>query len=400
MLSAAIEHRRIEGALMPLTASVSADAARPLQALSEELGAGPFALVLLFCSPQAQIGKIVAEAEVLFSGSVVAGCTTSGELTRHGYSEGQILAFAFPQEGFEVEPVLVSSLAREDARQIIEQITNRRQAMALREGAGPNEFALLLADGTNAQEDALLNTLSGGLGPVPVFGGSAGDGGAAGQTCLFLSGRLYQDAAILLLVRAHASFRMFSVNHLVPTGRRMVVTQADPARRAVLRINDEPAAAEYARLLGVAEKDLCQFLFSINPVQVRVGGRYYVRSIRECSEDGGLVFFSAIDRGLVLTLARPQNMVRHLEDELERLSQPAAPGLILAFDCIFRRIEVEGRQIMQPVSDLLRRYNVQGFSTYGEQFGAMHVNQTFTGIAFYSPLGRGPRGQGEEEERV
>ena len=29
-----------------------------------------------------------------------------------------------------------------------------------------------------------------------------------------------------------------------------------------------------------------------------------------------------------------------------------------------------------------------GFSTYGEQFGAMHVNQTFTGIA----IGRGPDG--------
>jgi hypothetical protein len=33
------------------------------------------------------------------------------------------------------------------------------------------------------------------------------------------------------------------------------------------------------------------------------------------------------------------------------------------------------------ISDLYRRYNVAGFHTYGEQFNAMHLNQTFTGVA-------------------
>ena len=33
------------------------------------------------------------------------------------------------------------------------------------------------------------------------------------------------------------------------------------------------------------------------------------------------------------------------------------------------------------VSELLAANRVVGFSTYGEQFNAMHVNQTFTGVA-------------------
>jgi hypothetical protein len=34
------------------------------------------------------------------------------------------------------------------------------------------------------------------------------------------------------------------------------------------------------------------------------------------------------------------------------------------------------------MDELYRQYSVAGFHTYGEQFNAMHLNQTLTGIAF------------------
>ena len=37
------------------------------------------------------------------------------------------------------------------------------------------------------------------------------------------------------------------------------------------------------------------------------------------------------------------------------------------------------------MSEVLVRHGVVGFNTYGEQFGGMHVNQTFTGAAIYAP---------------
>jgi hypothetical protein len=55
---------------------------------------------------------------------------------------------------------------------------------------------------------------------------------------------------------------------------------------------------------------------------------------------------------------------------------------VLGFDCILRYIEMEQGQMLSPVSELLRRNKVVGFNTYGEQFGTMHMSQTFTGIAF------------------
>lgn len=57
------------------------------------------------------------------------------------------------------------------------------------------------------------------------------------------------------------------------------------------------------------------------------------------------------------------------------------PELIIGCDCILRSIELDEKEIGKRISDLMMENNVVGFNTYGEQFHAMHVNQTFTGVA-------------------
>ena len=52
-----------------------------------------------------------------------------------------------------------------------------------------------------------------------------------------------------------------------------------------------------------------------------------------------------------------------------------------------RRIEAQEKQLFGKISDILGRHRVTGFSTYGEQHGAVHVNQTMTGVAIYPPKG-------------
>ena len=55
--------------------------------------------------------------------------------------------------------------------------------------------------------------------------------------------------------------------------------------------------------------------------------------------------------------------------------------MIIGCECVLRSLELERTQMKQRVGDLLIANNVVGFNTYGEQFNAMHVNQTFTGVA-------------------
>ena len=106
------------------------------------------------------------------------------------------------------------------------------------------------------------------------------------------------------MVRTRAPFKLFTADHFVSSETRMVVTEADPTTRIVTEINAEPAGREYARLVGLAVDKLTPMIFATHPVVVKVGGRYYTRSIQKVNDDESLTFFCAIDKGVVLTVAR------------------------------------------------------------------------------------------------
>lgn len=351
------------------------------------LGPAPLAAVMLFASPQADPARLAAEAQAAFPGTPVVGCTTAGELSSEGYAEGEIVAVGLPAAHFAAETILIPDLTDLHPEALVSAMIRARRTLAARHPGWEDEFAFLLVDGMSRREDALTAALASGLGPVRLFGGSAGDGLGFGRTFVLHDGHARQNAALLTFVRTACPVRVFSLDHLQPTDRRMVVTEADPTRRIVRQINAEPAAREYARLLGKDPDQLTTFTFAAHPLVVRVGGRHHVRSIQRMAPNGDLVFFSAIDEGLVLTLAEPMHMARHLDAELSGLSANGPPAAILACDCILRRIEAEEKQLSGQISGILAKHRVLGFSTYGEQFGAVHVNQTMTGIAIYPPPG-------------
>jgi hypothetical protein len=158
----------------------------------------------------------------------------------------------------------------------------------------------------------------------------------------------------------------------------MVVTAADPDRRVVTEINGESAAQEYSRLIGRSVGELTAEVFAQHPMMLKVNGDYYVRSIQKMNADGSFTFFCAIEAGIVLHLGRGLDVLETLE--LALAAQPQ-PELILGCDCILRRIEFEQRGLEERVGELFVRNRVFGFSTYGEQYGGIHVNQTFTGVS-------------------
>lgn len=363
------------------------DAEDPVEGIAALLAGAPLAAVLLFVSPEADGAAIARRASAHFAPVPVIGCTTAGEISPAGYVEGRILAIGLPAGLFAVETRLVPDLDDLSGESLISDMIRARQALALARPDWEGEFAFVMIDGLSRREDELTAALAAALGPVPLFGGSAGDGLRFGNTFVFHEGRALQKAAVIAFVRSLCPVRVFNLDHLVPTEQRMVVTQADPARRIVHTINAEPAAYEYARLLGKDPAQLTTFTFAAHPVVVRIGGRHHVRSIQRMETNGDLHFFSAIGEGLVLTLAEPLDLAAHLERELAALAEPEAPAAILACDCVLRRIEAQEKQAFGRMSELLRRHRVLGFSTYGEQLGAMHVNQTMTGVAIYPPRG-------------
>jgi hypothetical protein len=161
-----------------------------------------------------------------------------------------------------------------------------------------------------------------------------------------------------------------------------VTTSADPSVRLVREINGIPAADAYAELLGLTVDQLDPSVFSRHPVMLRLGSDHYVRSIQKVNPDRSLTFYCAIDEGLVLSVGEGVDPLGTLEQGLrDSTADLGELSLVIGCDCVLRRLELEKRDVARRAGEILSSYKVIGFSTYGEQFNAVHVNQTFTGIA-------------------
>lgn len=368
------------------TAEVCALDPDALHQLEQGLGGGPFALVVLFVSPDCPAPAVLCEAlSARLPDTAVIGCTTSGEIGTRGYREGMILALGFPARHFAADTLLLDYPGQFEAPALTGRLFRARSQLAARRPDWSHELAFGFITGLNQIEDSVLASLAPALGGIPYFGGSAGDGRRYEATQVFRGGQVSHSGAVLAVLRSDCPMRVFKLDHFRVTGWRLVVTAACPVERRVTQINGTPAGQEYARLLGLPTEALSPRVFAENPLAVRIGGQHHVRSIRQMTAEGDLLFHSAIDEGLVLSLARPTDLAEHLEHALNALAQPVAPAAILACDCVLRRIEMRDRRRSERISALFRAHRVTGIVTLGEQYHALHTNQTLTGVAIYRP---------------
>ncbi|WP_219061599.1 FIST N-terminal domain-containing protein [Pseudomonas sp. UMAB-08] len=347
------------------------------------------ALVLFFCSPTYDREIVAQEMARLFPGVDVVGCSTAGEIGPVGYCTDSITGVSFPGSDFVAVVGAIDHLQQLEAAKVMEFAQQQLQRLTIKAPgvADPSGFALLLTDGLSVREEPLTNALQRSLGKLPLIGGSAADALSFGHTYVYFDGAFHSDSAAVVLLSTPLPFKLFKIQHFVPTSKRLVVTAADPAHRVVKEINGLPAAEEYARYIGVEVSDLNPLSFAASPLVVVIGETSYVRAIQSANSDGSLTFFCAIEEGLVLRLAHGEDLVENLKQSFAAFnSEIGPPQLVLGFDCVLRRMEITLNDINDAVEDIFRSNNVTGFTTYGEQFRGVHVNQTLTGIAIGAAL--------------
>lgn len=340
------------------------------------------ALILAFSSDGAMLGPLTGMLRETFGpGCRAIGCSSAGGFAFGAYQDDRVVAIAFPASAFRAEAVWLRGLRQHMALHWMVEL--RRLVKGFSDG-GPNwsRFGLLMIDGLCQREELVAATVDATLGDLPVLGGSAGDGLRFGQTFVALDGESHPESAIFCLVSSAFPIEEVIFDHFTPSSERMVVTDAVPEQRLILTINAEPAADEYARLIGVAPDALGPRAFAENPLLMRQGGRHVVRAIQAITPEGGLSLMSSVEPGTAMTIGRPSSLTGGLEARMSGLGRIA---LILGFDCILRRIALEQAGMAETVGRIYRDHRVAGFNTYGEQHGGLHVNQTFVGLAFLEP---------------
>jgi len=339
--------------------------------------------IILFCSSGYNVMVLGDKIKKYFGDKTVVACTTSGEICEDGYINNGITGLSLSKEFGNFEVLSINDIKNFDEKKS-ETLANDYKASNPEFLSNPNKFVgLLLVDGLSKSEDIVINNIAKSFHPMQVIGGSSGDDLKFKNAFIYQDGVFVQDSAILLIIESFLPFTTFKTHHFFETDKKLVVTSGDFNERIVYELNAEAAGIEYAGALGLKPEELTNEVFAKHPLVMILGKELYVRSIAQMREDFSLELYSAIEEGSVLTIAEGIDIVDNLKLELANIKLLLGDiELIIAFDCILRRIEVESKNITREMNEIFKSEKFFGFNTYGEQCDAVHVNQTLTGIAF------------------
>ncbi|HXQ64312.1 MAG TPA: FIST N-terminal domain-containing protein [Steroidobacteraceae bacterium] len=355
-------------------------------------GAAGSALTVLFASTDhdlAEFGRALAARSVRH----VVGAATGRVIGATGFEPHGVTGFHLPSGRFAAADAVIedaAAISLPEARELV-----RRLRSELGRSAGTaleHHFAVLFVDADARCEERLTAMLGMELNGVPLVGGSAGDvyfnprGHAPGSTRILHHGRALRGAAVLCLVASASPIVAYCHNHYVTSDRKVVITGADPARRLVSEIDGYPALKVYASLCGFRRPPRDSRDFAPYPLMIRIGGQYYARGMQRIDADGTLEFACALEPGLVVSIARPGDMVACLADLFAAMRATiGTPDLVIGLDCAARTAYMEQRALTAGVASLLKSHAVTGFATLGEQFNTIHANNSFTCLGIAAP---------------
>jgi hypothetical protein len=318
--------------------------------------------------------------------SRVIGASTGRIISANGFEAGGVTGFHLPAGRFESADTVLEDVAGMGLPELRARV--RQLRLELSRGAGgalAHRFALLLVDAESRCEERLAAVLGMELNGVPLIGGSAGDlyfnplGHPPGSTRLLHHGSAKRGAAVLCLIASASPVIAYCHNHYLHGDKKFVITDADPARRLVREIDGRPALDVYTAACGFRKPTRESRDFAPFPLMIRIGGHYYPRGMQRIYPDGALEFACALERGLVVTLAKPGDMIASLADLFAAMrAQIGTPELVIGFDCAARTAFMEREGLTQGIEALLRPHAVTGFASLGEQFNTMHANNSFT----------------------
>lgn len=380
-----MDARRQDSRHIRLLSTVSAGEGAAADAISAQLPYEQEGFTVLFSSSQYDLGKL-GRALLAAGHDRVVGAATSRTIGPTGFLKEGVTGFHLPASRFKVADALIEDVGTfglPDARQVVQSLLRRLYKGTA--SAWPHLFAMLLVDAEPRCEERLVAALGTELGGVPVVGGSAGDVyfNPSGQNTtaarVLHQGRAVRAGAVFCIVASQDPVLALSHHNFVAGRRRLVVTDADPDRRLVREIDGRSALKVYAAACGLKSvpRDACAF--SSHPLMIKAGGQYFARGVQRIYEDGSIEFACAIEPGLVVTVAQPVDMLERLTETFDALNKAlGVPELVIGFDCAARTDYMERHGLTAAVSGLFAKQRVVGFSTLGEQFNTIHVNNSFT----------------------
>ncbi len=246
----------------------------------------------------------------------------------------------------------------------------------------PDKYiGIILVDGLALGEAVLKELTSAKHFTMPIVGGAAADDLEFKNTYVAYNGKQSNNAAALMVLKMKIPFYFNHYVHYVPTQEEFIVTLAEPDKRIIWEINNEPAAKFYANKLGLnSAEDINITHFSKNPLGVVIGGAVYTRSPNQVVDGKGLHFYCYIEAGTKMNLLKQSNIIKNANEALRDAKNYLGEikGALL-FNCVLRYLEMKEDHKLSDFAKVYSDFPFIGFNTYGEELFTHH-NQTLTAL--------------------
>lgn len=345
------------------------------------------ALVLVFYGPTHDERAVASALRTCNASCAIAG-STAGELSCAGFTQGTMSAVALHGPHVRAASTVVTQLRTMSLMPIpaLAQSLARQLGRRLTDLSPRHHTWLLLFDGMSGREDFFTPYFARHAPKLPIVGGSFADGGSFDRTTFVADGRVRTDAVCVLLLEYERPFELLHHTHMEFSRHWHRVTKTRDGGRTLVELDGRPARDVFAAALDVDPADLPLAVTGRHPFGYRFKGRPFPCSIMRAGEEGFLLAYS-VQVGDQLNLLQPVEMVQKSRDTVAETTQRLVarggePRAALLFHCLGRYLEAKSEGTIEPLFEALAQAPLCGLNTYGEQFGARHMNHSLTGIIF------------------
>ena len=350
------------------------DSNAAVKSLKDQLSGIDAHLILYFVSTSYPVETICKEMAASFAGVQTVGCTTAGEMITNKMGQNSIVAMAFSKDSFKYLKIEVLENIKTDTEAAVSKAFASFEASLGKpmKNLDPTQYVgMVIIDGLSGSEE-IVNDQLGNHTNVLFVGGSAGDDFKFQCTNLFVDGKIYNNAAILILMNPTNGYSILKTQSFELSDKKLTPTKVDEKRRMVVEFDGKPASIAYAEALGVSVDDLSNY-FAEYPIGLVLDElNFFVRSPQKV-EGTSVIFYCAVKEGLELSVLHSKDIVAVTKDDLKKCGEIKA---IVDFNCCLRFLELSNKN---QLTDYSKIFNVPtiGFSTYGESYIG-HINQTST----------------------
>lgn len=368
--------------------SRQADTQSAVQELLSKLKNPPekYNAVLFFASSDYDFSLLSDLLHKKFSGAQVIGTTTSGEISREGFTSRTIVLSALSCDKTKFSGVIFDGVDKFPIihKKELEDAAGRIGIRCADPMSHKNAFAITFVNGLCNAEEALLSFFYAVIknDDFIIAGGSAGDDLKFKKTFVSCNGKIVSDGAAILFVKTPLPFFIQKENIFKPTGKRTKITQADTYIRTIISLDGMNPRKRYAELLGIPEAK-AESAALTNPFGRVFGGHTFISSIAGFNKDGTINMYSRVLPNSKVELMELVPIKEKIEESLDSaLKEIPHPGCVLLINCILRTIIFQQQEICDQICRLYGSHGLDfaGFSSYGEQIGRINSNQTLVSI--------------------